>query len=454
MHDKIHLRHASFRRASTRSENGGSTTADIPPKEPNVRKHLRSILFSAALLFFTCGPIVLLATNYIDKSAIPPILTNEKAVYLEGAGPTTRVKDVANLDGFLSKDFQTIIDEKVGSFVPFKADAILCNAALQRSAIATSNLLFNWDCYPTFFSSDYIAVPSAGILLHKAAVRSESMDRATISFVEAVNHAQKDNPDVRFVYQSIDDTYSSAANPSQPLTSDALSEEWSEDVLSKLDADIKVTRESIKDADELRTQWYSSEHHWTIDRAIRAYNNVAPLLGLSTYDCLPLREVSHCWQGSSSRNGLCMDYPSTLWDTDADFSSLQVSIDGSSFSDLSKRGSRGATIKEADAGEGDLYAFYNYYHWYYGTPKREIIYRNDAENNGKTLLFVQQSYGVPLEPYFALNYATTICIDPSNRSARMTLNEYIDEYDVDDVVIQLGPIAYTNIAKNSSNLFE
>lgn len=420
-----------------------------------MRKHLRSILFSAALLFFTCSPIVLFATNYIDKNAIPTILSNEKAVYLEGAGPTTRIKDVANLDGFLSKDLQTIIEEKVGNFIPFKADAILCNAALQRSAIAASNMLFNWSCYPTFFSSLYVSMPSADIVIPMGRSHTEAMEKGAQSFVDAINKARENNPDVRFVYQTIDDTYSSAINPSQPLTSNALSEEWIEEVaLSRLDPEIEVVKESIDGIDEIGTQWYSSEHHWTIDRAIQAYNEVAALLGLTIYDNLPLHEVSPEWQGGSARNGLCMDYPSTLWDTDIDFSSLEVSVDGGPFSDLSARGNRGPTTKEGYSGKDSLYAFYNYYHWYYGTPKSEVIYKNTSSNNGKTLLFVQQSYGVPLEPYFAMNYDTTICIDPANRSAKMTLDEYIEKYDVDDVVIQMGSIAYTNIAKNSSNLFE
>lgn len=48
------------------------------------------------------------------------------------------------------------------------------------------------------------------------------------------------------------------------------------------------------------------------------------------------------------------------------------------------------------------------------------------------------SYSIPLEPYIARNYKTTVVISPINTSVEKTLDEYIDEYSVDEVVIQTG----------------
>ena len=42
------------------------------------------------------------------------------------------------------------------------------------------------------------------------------------------------------------------------------------------------------------------------------------------------------------------------------------------------------------------------------------------------------------QAYIAQNYRTTICIAPINCSMEQTIDDYLNEYDIDDVVIQTG----------------
>ena len=56
----------------------------------------------------------------------------------------------------------------MGNCIPMKATALLANAALQRSAIETSNALFGWECYPAFYGSSIAEMPSRHRLLEIA----------------------------------------------------------------------------------------------------------------------------------------------------------------------------------------------------------------------------------------------------------------------------------------------
>ena len=89
----------------------------------------------------------------------------------------------------------------MGNCVPLKATALLANAAVQRSAIEASNVLFGWECYPTFYGSAIVEMPSEGRLLETAEKATDNV-RDTISRVrDSLDAFGRRHPDQRiFVY--------------------------------------------------------------------------------------------------------------------------------------------------------------------------------------------------------------------------------------------------------------
>lgn len=330
-----------------------------------------------------------------------------------------------------------------------KMQALLGNAALQRSAIRTSNLLFSFPCYHSFYGSHLVVVPEKGLVLPQGVSKRDVSPKVADRFIDAINDASAAYPDVNFVYQVMDDTYSTSANPSVSLLSDPRDESWTEEnVIAKISPDIKILHNTIADADELSEKWFTTEHHWTIDRALEAYNEIALTLDLDIAQESANKEVSSAWYGASARRGLCLESPSTFSDLTTDFSHLEVFVDG----EPAERGVRNSYLNgDLDLAES-RYSYFNLYHYYYGTTLSEVVYKNTGSNNGRVLLFIEQSYGVPLEPYLATNYATTVCIDPANKPIKMPIKQYIEEYNVDDVVIQLGPVSYNHINETSPHL--
>ena len=113
---------------------------------------LRNILFAGVLCLLLCGPALIGLASW-GGVALPSWFTADDAAYLSGGVVEADPAAYASLEGFSSGEFQIAAEDAVGNCIPMKATALLANAALQRSAIETSNALFGWECYPAFYCS-------------------------------------------------------------------------------------------------------------------------------------------------------------------------------------------------------------------------------------------------------------------------------------------------------------
>lgn len=426
-------------------------------EKPTRIERATGVVFAVLVLLVLVSPAVLFVAQEGFGLALPSWLTSEDANYLSGNTEAASLSEHLSLSGFAHEEFQQDVESVVNSHIPFKSYAMLGDAALQRDAIKLSNVLFGWDVIPTKFSSSYVEDSELGMVHVRAYEATEENTLAAGAFADALNALQENNPDLRIVYQDIDDAHSSVVNPSHKYVSRAYPENWFEDaVASQLDPRITVLVDKVSSEDELQNEWFSSEHHWNIDGAIKAYNQIADAMGFESVtvaeeDKLLVKEE---WQGATARGGLDLGFPSDFYDIPTDFSSLSVLENG-----IDKpRGNREAVL----AGEAGalpleapgLLAEYNMYHWYYGTVVPEVVFTNEEPPNDKTLLFVEQSYGVAVERYLAANYKTTVCIAPANCEVNMTLQEYVDTYGVDDVIVQFGPHPYSFLPNVSPKILE
>lgn len=128
---------------------------------------VRNALLSGTLFLLLCGP-ALMGLAAWGGVALPSWLTADDAAYLSGGIVEADPAAHASLEGFGSGEFQIAAEDAVGNCIPMKATALLANAALQRSAIEASNVLFGWECYPAFYGSSIAEMPSQHRLLEIA----------------------------------------------------------------------------------------------------------------------------------------------------------------------------------------------------------------------------------------------------------------------------------------------
>lgn len=413
----------------------------------------RSAGFIMVCCAFLCGPIGIFLAHESGCVELPYSIDPVRAQYLSGGKmESIDIKSKCSLEAFVDGVFQAEVEKLVKNHIPAKFQALMGNAALQRAAIGASNVIFGWECFPSYYGSGYIVCPELRMVLPAAAKETDENNDAALKFVSTVNKLQEKYPDIRFAYQTMNDTYTTNANPSGALRSDAMTEEWHERmIVGGLNERIFSIIESVGDREELQNGWFSSEHHWTAERALAAYNHLADLLQLRHYSFGDPIKIVDEWEGSSARGGLLFDFPSDLWDTRNNFSFLKAAQNGQPVT----RGARSEILGDSSSLESRTEdAFYNTYHWYFGRSLSNVVYDNNGDNNGKNCLFVCQSYGVALEQYIASNYKHTVIISPALDKCEKSLDDYITEYDIDDVIIQFGAHPYATMLGVSPAIFE
>ena len=397
-----------------------------------------------AMFVLLCCVLFALVPGYILLGATGVIAIQDRSP-IEGRDYTDPPS--FNSESISNGVFQKQADKYISDHVPARDTIILANAAMERETIKFANVTFNWECYPTKFDSKFVEIPSLGMIIRTAPEPSKNDLEKAERWVAAVKDAKAKHPDVRFVYDVLDDTYTSKHNPTRKYVTRHWENEWiSAHVCNALSAsDVEVIYDSIDSEEEISSLWFKTEHHWTLERALISYNRMGSLLGWDAVSWEGEFEVTNQWFGSSARSGLDLNYSDALRDIPTDYSGLSCQINGKSgYRGMKEKISRGIDAP-TDFGNPPTNAFSSYY----GGVVGESIWDNSSKPNGQTCLFVEQSYGPPLEPYIARNYDRVVCVDPLNRKNPKSLDEYIEEYDADVVVVQLGVRDLHKISENS-----
>lgn len=351
----------------------------------------------------------------------------------------------ASMENIAEGKFQAGAEKYLSDVVPMRDNVLLANAALQRTCIKAANVPLGFECYPTFFGSNYVVVPEKNAVLRTVRGPMDNVEEAVDNIIGVINEISKARPDIRIVVQVIIDTYISDRNPTYQLVSNKYDMRWFEAWFSdKLTDDALLLYDEIASSEDLYSSWYNSDHHWRTQRAGKAYVQLGNSLGWSNCLSGSEQEVIPAWYGASARNGLMLDWADSLNDYPRDYSMLKCVFNGQS----RDRGN----LEKYWRGEDPSFSTYNGYGSYYG-PAGEARYTHTNPTNKKTCLFVHQSYGDAIERDVALNYAITVGVDPFNASIGYSLKEYIDERNPDDIVFQFGVVDLPKVLRNSPDFF-
>ena len=397
-------------------------------------ERIRNIAFTAvvALLLFS-------AILYQAADALIPGFEAAETSNAEGRDFVTwsDVRENTLVDG----SFQDEFEQFAADSIPAKDTVVVTNAALQRFGIASSAKVFGYDVYPTFFDSEYLTSQTDQRILPMptAVPREGSRPMKNLeTWCATLSEAASTHPDTRFVVEIVPQVRQDDTNPAYRYVRGAnlMDEEWiQQEWGGRLDDSIVFNVDGIVDREELRTQWFTTDHHWTIERALHTYNDIGSRLGWTPvpYESAPVVQVTPEWYGSDARRALDFEFASTMYDQADDFSSLEFYkiSNGQRSGGPIELGKREAFLG-GELGSEDI-AKYSAYTDYYGNGSAWI--ENTAQDNGKTCLLIADSFGYGFRRYVAMNYETTITLFPGNGHVGHTVDWFIEEYDVDDVVV-------------------
>ena len=403
----------------------------------------RNVLFTALIAVALFSPLGYVAIGIIAPDLARPELSSlERRNYQTWKG----IASSSPLDGSAQEAFE----QYVSDYVPFRDQAMLFNAALQRQGIRTAAILRNYQVYPTYYGSKDVECPSQHLVLEVPQL-APTNSAALSQWIGVFNEAAEAYPNVEFSIRMVLETRHSEHHPAYKFTSgQKIDSEWVQrNMIDLFDSRLNAEVDSIASEREIQRAWFSTDMHWTLKRALKTYNSIADDLDLNHFTYEDPIKVIPKWQGGLSRTGLIKDYTSNMYDMPTDFSQLEyfpIENDQLSNEPGKDPGRRAKTLasKRHRMHQRDIYQGYS---TYYGAFNGLIV--NHGSNNGKTCLIIGDSLTHCLKRYIASNYQNTYSVLPGNFRTSRTLGEYIEYCKPDDVIVVTQCVKYLNVAQTS-----
>lgn len=393
---------------------------------------LRSALFSVLVCVFLCGPALLFGALRLGAD-VPVQLTAEPAQFLAGGAKSADVAAAASGEGFRSKQLQSAVETEIGNYIPAKATAIEMNAGVQRGFIAASDVLFGWGCYPTYFGSGRITVPSADAVTYLPRKYGDWARRDWEGFAAGLASVASRYPEKRFVVYVVGAYDDPSCNPAYALVTDPLRPEncvaIMEEALSG-SSNVTVLSHSYGSEEEYYQDFFRTDHHWNIDGAFAAYGQIADELGLEAIPEQGIWEIPDYWYtGATARWGL-------------DMLRERVFDCGNSFAELVVMRSDGSVLHGDDHAAfwdaPELKKPYTFYDSYYDNLGECVIAGGDGE---RSALLVSNSYKGAIQRPLASSYRQLTVTGQLHSATPLTLTlaEQIEAADADDIIIVGNP---------------
>jgi hypothetical protein len=369
---------------------------DLPVKHQN-------LLFS---LFFSCilaAPFALFFLQKIDGTELPKELTAAEASYLEGGAYSS---EPLLIQDFATGKFQASFEQRINQYIPFKASAMLGNAALQREYIQLSSSLFQFECFPTYFGSDALYLTKDNALMRFPETNSDIL-QTTKDFAQSLGEIANELPSVNFIIYLADISNLSSSNPARTLVSDT--SPTTDDCASILQSELRnaknvtVLSQSPENTNAYFDHYYRTDHHWSGYGTLAAYEQIAGAASLR-HDVASIvsNPTLHglVMNGSNARSGLMLldeivREPVFLCSNLATKNTAPPPVDQNS----------GRAALDSDP----LHTEFDFYHSWYG-PSSPITIDNFSQTpvNNKRALLIGDSYTSSMQWLIAQNYETTL----------------------------------------------
>lgn len=293
-------------------------------REPTYAKARAAVIVAVALVVML-APLAAWAATKAGVE-LPLWLDGRTAKYLSGS----TADDAIPRDGggllteFASGELQDALESKVLNNTPLRAQALLGSSGLQRSAIKTSNILFNWPAYPTYYGSSKAYCPSDSGLI---TIPPQSWNyEGLVSFGANLAQYAKDHPNQRIVMYIVSESNDKTMNPAAQLMSIP---DWSRESELAIKRQVEgltnvaVLRSSYPNLSEYYGDYFKSDHHWRAKGALSAANEIANCLDLKPVTSMGTQIIEGSYVGSNARNGLDIVIDE-LSDELVDYSNIEI----------------------------------------------------------------------------------------------------------------------------------
>lgn len=406
----------------------------------------RNSLFSCVLGLLLIAPALLFLNQGFVGYPLPTWLTAQDAEYLKGGVSESDVGQHMSLAGFASGALQEAIEDEVGNHIPLKAAALLGNAGVQRQAIAASNALFRWDCFPSFYGSKVLYLPKEDALMLQPMAYDGAWFDGLEGFCDKVQELAKAMPEVEFAVYMVGADTVPALNPAYKLTSRPIRYDEAVSCVEAHDgqsSNCEFLFSSYQTLESYYRDFYRSDHHWRVTGAYEAYAELAESLGLPAVEEGRLQDIGLV-SGSLMRSSLVPVFEEAR-DYDLDHSQLTcTSLDD---------GMERAVDHEGYAVESGSLRSSDFYEGYFGDLGKDALLAGPGDDD---VLLVSDSFGDALHRLLGLSARRLWRNDALHfqSAGRAALKEEIEREGIDKVVFVAQPDNLSTFCKRNPDFFD
>lgn len=405
---------------------------------PTAGRAACSATFTVVVLLLLCGPALLLGASCLNVG-LPSWLTSADATYLAGGVRDADLLEQCTPEGILSGSFRDAAEAEVGNYIPTKAIALVASASMQRFAIAASNAVFEWPCYPSSFGSTDLYVPEQRSIVKWPREGAPSEIDGLTKFAESVEAVATKHRDVPFAAYVVARSEASSANPARPLVGESFVAADAAALMGNLMEGATVITHDPVSLEEYYGLYFRSDHHWRAEGAADAYNQFADVFQKPRVLEDTERVDGPLYSGSYARNSLCLieDVPTQL---SCDFSAIELS-DGTE-----SQGGAAHTRYRNASNSNKHYYFYDLFYDPF------ILAKGTGE--GK-LLLISDSFGFSLIRPLATGFSELSCSRAlqADASTEENLEDMIDEIEPDMVLFVADPGNYATFCDRNPQFF-
>ncbi len=425
------------------------------------------------------------ALGYLVVCAINPALAPPSRLPLDNR-KTNQFAELT-VQTVASGNFQDSFEKAAADHIFCRDEILQVNAGVQRIGIRTSNLLFNFPAFSTYYGSGSVEMPQVDRIQKKPSMQSETKEKRMQANADALNNLTS-KIEGKLIYYKCSRIDSSACSPASKLVNTMADEEYVQQVFAdRLDSRwqfLSGEYETIQDFDQ---DYFRLDHHWKISGATKAYKRIMQILDRESVDFSEPRSAGWpTWQGSFARLGIDFSLEGEqLEDVDYARSALSVTADGKEREeDFLDRGYAGSESSSYQPEENYQDYYDSYFHKRVGIlimtnttvdgvedgvanatdgesgaveggaaadgvvdvadgagddavgGTEEAAATGDAagatSKNDDTLLILADSFSSCMDRFFAESYKRVIVVDP--RKFDGSLSEVINEYSPKDCV--------------------
>lgn len=195
----------------------------------------------------------------------------------------------------------------------------------------------------------------------------------------------------------------------------------------KLNNNITLSIMDIQSVEEYKTYFYKTDHHWTINGALVAYQSIMDMMGKEMVDYGNVVEHKEKkYYGSLAKSALMDNVYDYISDIDVKLD-YKVLVNGSEADNLFKP--RSIRLDRS-------YKYYDYYVSYFNGQYGNVVY--DYENEEENLLILGDSYTWQIDHLIGASFNKTHVINlryDEYKNKEFNLTKYVKDNDIDKVLI-------------------